>query len=623
MATPRIPAALLLFASASIAQAEPLNTIPARTTSVTPFSACAAWDELDDLLRTVKKEEDQTPRSVYSRIAKVKSEKAFLTLRKAVAMLRDPSPLYDAYSAFQEFEGTELESSALDYLKNEALKARRDPNKKGATRALERWGLKAENELTAILESRADDELKSIAIRPLISRLGERGDSDSLTLLLRYGPTGRRAGDQLKTALEKARGSEVLALYEDVLSHKNTGVDRRKMLLEVLASWKDSDANRLVAARLRDADPDIVVRALEILGASNDPQWTEPISKLLRSKDDAILRDAILAMGRLSKADEMWVDQLFALADDKNPVARMGAAAALLELRSAQAVDILHSLLADEDWRVRSEALQQVGNLRREISIPVLIERLDAESGRIGHDVATVLRLMTGEDHGRTGRRWNQWWNDQGQDYRLPSYEDALALDKERSSRRQDNKSQASFYGLEIVSDRIMFIIDQSGSMAAPAGRNRSRGAGGGPTRLDVATKEFGRALAALADGIEFNVIFFETGVKAWKKELLNLDEDVRAEATEYAGETSPAGGTNVYGALLEAYEDERIDTIYLLTDGGPSAGEITDTNEIRRRILRLNRTRRVVIHCISIGTPSPFLRELARENGGSYTESL
>jgi HEAT repeat protein len=623
MATTWIPTALLLVASASPAPAQPLDFTPNRIAPHAIVVSAPAWDDLDDLLRRVKKEGDGTPPSVFGRIAGKKNEKAFNTLRKAVGMLRDPGPLSQAYSAFQAFQGTEQQQASLDYLEKEALRARRAPNKRGATMALVRWGTMAKDELTSILESKADPELKYLAARPMVATLGERGDVRSLKLLLRYGPTGPTASQEMKAALDKARGSNTLAIYEDALSDKSTKIARKIMLLELLDSWKETDAYRLVAGRLRDPHPDIVVRALEILGASNDPQWTEPISKLLRSKNEAILRDAILAMGRLSKSDETWVDQLFALADDKNPAARMGAAAALLELRTPQAVDILHSLLDDQEWRVRSEALQQVGNLRREISIPVLIKRLDVESGRVGHDMAFVLRLMTGEDHGRTGRRWSQWWKDQGENYRLPSYEDALKLDQARSTRRKDNKSQASFYGLEIVSDRVMFIIDQSGSMAAPAGRERSRGAGGGPTRLDVAVKEFGRALAALADGIEFNVIFFETGVESWKNELLNLDVKQRADATTYAKDKAPAGGTNVYGALLKAYEDERIDTIYLLTDGGPSAGEVTDTAEIRRRILRLNRTRRVVIHCISIGTPSPFLRELARENGGSYTESL
>ena len=65
------------------------------------------------------------------------------------------------------------------------------------------------------------------------------------------------------------------------------------------------------------------------------------------------------------------------------------------------------------------------------------------------------------------------------------------------------------------------------------------------------------------------------------------------------------------------------MDTIVLLTDGQPSVGEVTDTQEIRSRIERMNRTRKVLIHCVSVGRKSRFLRLLAEENGGIYTEAL
>jgi len=144
-----------------------------------------------------------------------------------------------------------------------------------------------------------------------------------------------------------------------------------------------------------------------------------------------------------------------------------------------------------------------------------------------------------------------------------------------------------------------------------------------GTTRLAVARQELGRALTRISPGVQFNLFFFSSRVAPWKRELVAKDEEVLTEALEHSNGQRPGGGTNIYDALMAAFADGRVDTIYLLSDGDPSAGSVIDPGLIRERIARLNRTRKVQIHCISIGKPSPFLRQLAKENGGAYTESL
>jgi hypothetical protein len=183
----------------------------------------------------------------------------------------------------------------------------------------------------------------------------------------------------------------------------------------------------------------------------------------------------------------------------------------------------------------------------------------------------------------------------------------------------------ATFYGLEVVSDRLAFAIDVSGSMSAPAGSKgrTSTQRDTGSTRLAVAKQELDKALRRISPGVQFNLFFFGSVVRPWKKELVAKDEKILGEALEHSGSQRPGGGTNIYDALMGAFADERVDTIYLLSDGDPSAGSVIDPNLIRERIARFNRVRKVQIHCISIGQPSPFLRALAKENGGVYTESL
>ena len=60
-------------------------------------------------------------------------------------------------------------------------------------------------------------------------------------------------------------------------------------------------------------------------------------------------------------------------------------------------------------------------------------------------------------------------------------------------------------------------------------------------------------------------------------------------------------------------------DTIYLLSDGEPSAGRIRDLEGISREIKAQNRVRGVTIHCIAFGEDSELLKRLAKENGGEF----
>ncbi|MEE8468735.1 MAG: VWA domain-containing protein, partial [Planctomycetota bacterium] len=176
-----------------------------------------------------------------------------------------------------------------------------------------------------------------------------------------------------------------------------------------------------------------------------------------------------------------------------------------------------------------------------------------------------------------------------------------------------------------VVSDRLAFVLDVSGSMQQPAG---SRGRtttrpDTGTTRLFMAKQELERALRGISPEVQFNLFFFGSRVPPWKEELVAKDEEVLEEALAYSRSRRSLGGTNIYDALMAAFADECVDTIYLLSDGDPSAGSVIDPSLIRTRIARFNRTRRVQIHCIAIGKPSPFLRQLALENGGAYAESL
>jgi predicted protein tyrosine phosphatase len=78
---------------------------------------------------------------------------------------------------------------------------------------------------------------------------------------------------------------------------------------------------------------------------------------------------------------------------------------------------------------------------------------------------------------------------------------------------------------------------------------------------------------------------------------------------------------TNIFDAIELAYKDPEVDTIYLLTDGEPTTGRLVAPEDILDEVLRWNRQRQIVIHCIGIGTDADLLKRLAQESGGTYKQ--
>ena len=197
---------------------------------------------------------------------------------------------------------------------------------------------------------------------------------------------------------------------------------------------------------------------------------------------------------------------------------------------------------------MRVEALLSVGNRRQKESIPFLIARLPEERGRQLQDVAAVLRLFSGLDLGTKPEPWRRWWNEEGSSKPLPSYEVALAAERARFERRAANESQATFYGLEIASDHVTFVLDVSGSMQNPArgrGSRSDKAPPRGTTRMQVAENELVQALRTFAVGDWFNLIFFEGSVHAWLDEETEMDEEARADGVggeELVGDLSGDG---------------------------------------------------------------------------------
>ena len=125
----------------------------------------------------------------------------------------------------------------------------------------------------------------------------------------------------------------------------------------------------------------------------------------------------------------------------------------------------------------------------------------------------------------------------------------------------------------------------------------------------------------------QFNVIYFNAQAQPWKGSIQPATKQNKKSALEFIEKGDPFGVTNMYDAVARALADPDADTMYLLTDGIPTAGKYKhpNLNELKFAIAELNEHRRMSINCISFGSQANaykwFLQAIAEENWGEYIE--
>ena len=109
--------------------------------------------------------------------------------------------------------------------------------------------------------------------------------------------------------------------------------------------------------------------------------------------------------------------------------------------------------------------------------------------------------------------------------------------------------------------------------------------------------------------------------MRAWKPSLVEMDARRLTQAHRFAQAQRAKGGTALHDGLLAALEDEEVDTIVVLSDGQPTAGRITDPEDILADVRHRTRLRGVVVHCVALNFRSELMAGLAAATGGTYRE--
>ena len=433
-----------------------------------------------------------------------------------------------------------------------------------------------------------------------LARLGGRQAQAVFVALALADPPGQR-GLFLSLA-PRFQDRESLAWWVGKgLTSKNLHL--RLLAIRGVEGSKDPAVLQALRRALSHKDPRIQREAARALGTSGDERGRKSLERLLRKGPMAARLEALDALHSLRKGDPAWVEVLLKLARSHYPAFRARALDLLADLGNRQVYPLVEKAASDRNWMVRSAFYAFAAKIREPRAVPLLIERLAKESGRLKQEVEKALRRIAGLTFAYDLARWREWWEKEKDRFRPPPLKKRIAR-----KRRYGN----SYYGIPVVSHRLIFIIDVSRSMAAKVGT-------GGRSRLDLAKEALVQAMTRFTKETRFNIIFFHTAVRAWEKKLTPATRKNQRKAEKFVRSMQPIGRTNIYGALKLAFQDKEVDTIYLLSDGAPTAGEVIDPNRIAREVAAWNLTRRIVIHTIALGPPSPLLRTLARRSGGQY----
>ena len=294
-----------------------------------------------------------------------------------------------------------------------------------------------------------------------------------------------------------------------------------------------------------------------------------------------------------------------------------------LEIESARAA--LASGLADADWRVRVQAIESACEVRDRSAIGPMIDLLGKEKGRLRWDLFLALRDLTGKDLGLDAPNWKRWWDANRETFAVPPKGAA------GEAARPGGETGVQFFSLPILSTRMSFVLDLSGSMREPAPPVPGRPA---ESKLELAKREMGRTLAQLPETVWFNLLLlgcdgdgrYEKGRMSWKKTLQPATPRGRAEAASFLNRQEGKGWTNIWDGIELAFEDDLVDTIYLYTDGGASRGIFVATDDIFDELRKMNRFRKIMVHTVEVAAEKPntadnirLLKGLAEQTKGFY----
>lgn len=228
-----------------------------------------------------------------------------------------------------------------------------------------------------------------------------------------------------------------------------------------------------------------------------------------------------------------------------------------------------------------------------------------------------------------------------------PAYPLSLAAQDDRSGRsergaergtegRDGSDSRGTFFGHPLSGERVVFVLDCSGSMASPAGVRpdgvdesvidalsreerrewiRARRKLSRTTRWERLVDELSSALRSLDEGVAFSIILFSDGYWEINGSIQVASSPNKEKAIRWIETLRVGRDTYPFPALQHALGLSP-DVIYFLTDGDFDASVIKNVTWLNQRL-----PQPATIHTVGLGSLRDHHRlvNLAKHNGGEF----
>lgn len=380
------------------------------------------------------------------------------------------------------------------------------------------------------------------------------------------------------------------------------------------------------------------LRASELVGRMEAPLPFDAFTKALSDKDPEVRRNLCWSLERLAEAGHLTeldarkpAQALERMSKkDKSPGVRAAAFLALARTNPESTESLRARAVGDKEPEVRAAALwlsdeaalrvaladpvagvrwvaaERLAELGTRSGFEALVELLGTEESlRLRWRVVDHLQALSGLKHRLDVRPWRDFlaglpegWEPQGGSRRDPEAPD----------------STAAFAGLPILSDRLSFLIDFSGSMWATVET--------GLTRKQQVDSELSRALDALGPEVKFNLIPYANDPHPWNDELQEASPRNVKKAKAWFEGLDERGTGDLWSALTLALGDPEVDSLVVLHDGSPTGGIAWNVELFESLLGERLRFRGVCFDCVLV-RDTKFLRrrweEIATGTGGRF----
>ncbi|MHC4600040.1 MAG: HEAT repeat domain-containing protein, partial [Planctomycetota bacterium] len=287
-----------------------------------------------------------------------------------------------------------------------------------------------------------------------------------------------------------------------------------------------------------------------------------------------------------AKENPKVVEALRAGVKDPDPKIQLASIDALGRLVIKEAREDLYEALDSPLWQVQIAAIHAISKMpvkgkeeKLEVADKLVeaLRKVNEKGGRVKWELVQALNKLAGKELGYDVLAWEAWLARQRKG-------------KTAGGRLATMPVVPTYHGVKIWSNRVIFVIDITGSMSDPATNTPEKGPApvalplppvvtGSPaevkrrqdaeklkklkeendkrevrSKMDAEKRELINAILSLRPKTYFTVIFYSEEPLPWQPKLVPATAENKIAVVKEIEKVGPFGGTDIYKALMAAF---------------------------------------------------------------------